>query len=117
MEVEQILERTVPLSFLFLLDSVTSSKYQGACILCEFNILICPGDFNVINQPAEISIGASEACFQLEAVDDDIVEAEEEFTLVTETIHPNDTVDGSTRVVVTDNDCKLGECHDSYKHW
>ena len=68
------------------------------------------------NQPAEIPIGASKACFQLEAVDDDIVEAEEEFTLVTETNHQNDTVDGSTRVVITDNDCKLGEYHDSYKH-
>ena len=48
----------------------------------------------------------SQACFQLAAVDDIIVENEEEFTLIVEVTNPNDRVVGNTTINISDNDCK-----------
>ena len=50
--------------------------------------------------------GVSEECFQLAAIDDEIVESDEMFRLIIETLHPNDVVNGNTSVVIQDNDCK-----------
>ena len=50
--------------------------------------------------------GVSEECFQLAAIDDDIVESDEVFRLLIETLHPNDVVNGNTTVVIQDNDSK-----------
>ena len=61
----------------------------------------------MINEPVEIPIGATKACIRLEAVDDEIIEADEIFILVIETIHSNDSIDGNTTVVISDNDCKI----------
>ena len=58
-------------------------------------------------EPAEIPIGASETCFQVEAVDDEIVESEEVFAVIIAATHPNDMVNGSTTVVINDNDGML----------
>ena len=55
-----------------------------------------------------ISSGASEACLLLLAVDDEIVEVNELFTLVVEAENPRDTVNGNTSIIVLDND---GENH------
>ena len=71
------------------------------------NLHVVPGDFNVMNQPVEIPIGATKSCIRLEAADDEIVEADEILILVIETIHSNDRVDGNTTVVISDSDCKI----------
>ena len=42
-------------------------------------------------------------CFDLLAIDDDIIEDEEAFTVIAETIHPNDMNTNAT-VTITDND-------------
>lgn len=70
----------------------------------------------MLNQPVEIPAGESKACFQLEAVDDKIIEAEEMLTLVVETVYLNDTVDGNTTVIISDNDCKFRELYLSQLH-
>ena len=48
----------------------------------------------------------SQACFQLAAIDDTIVESEEAFTLVIECANSNDIVAGNATVVIIDNDGK-----------
>ena len=48
--------------------------------------------------------GVSEACLQLLAVDDEIVESNELFTAVVEAHDPNDMVDGATSFAILDND-------------
>ena len=66
------------------------------------------GDLDISDLPTEIAVGSYEACFQLEAVDDEIVEAEERFTLVVEARNKYDTVDGNTtQITVFDNDGRL----------
>ena len=40
------------------------------------------------------------------AVDDEIIENDETFTLVVEATNPNDIVEGNTTVVISDNDRK-----------
>ena len=63
------------------------------------------GDLNISDLTAEIAVGSYEACIQLEAVDDMIVEAEERFILVVEARNKYDTVDGNTsQITVFDND-------------
>ena len=52
----------------------------------------------------------SEACLELVAVEDEIVENDELFTLAVDTQNSNDVVDGNVSVIVTDNDgknCKI----------
>ena len=48
--------------------------------------------------------GVSNACFQVLTVDDDIVEGNETFTVMMETEDPNDFVNGTVSVIVSDND-------------
>ena len=48
----------------------------------------------------------SQACFQLVAIDDTIVESEEVFTLIIEASNSNDIVSGNVTVVIVDNDSK-----------
>ena len=52
----------------------------------------------------DIPIGVCEACFQFEAIDDKVVESVEDAILVFETNNPNDVVNGSTIIVIVDND-------------
>ena len=63
-------------------------------------------DLNITNQPVVIPNGVSEACFQLVAVDDGVVESNETFTLVVEATNSNDMVEENTTVVISDNDRK-----------
>ena len=63
-------------------------------------------DYVVINPPAVIPIGESDLCFQLLAIDDEIVENEEEFILIIELSNPNDRVIENATIVISDNDCK-----------
>ena len=51
-----------------------------------------------------ISPGASKACLLLLAVDDEIVEDNELFTVTVETENPRDTVNGNASIIVSDND-------------
>ena len=54
------------------------------------NIIIPPGD--------------SEACLQLLATDDEIVEDDEHFIVMAETVNSNDIVNGTTSIIISDND-------------
>ena len=63
------------------------------------------GDFNVTDLPLEISIGSAQACFQFEAVDDEIVESDEIVSLIIDTLNPYDiVVDGNSTIIISDND-------------
>ena len=62
------------------------------------------GEYNITNQPAVIPVGVSEACFQLVAIDDHVVENHEEFTLVVEATYSNDVVIGNATFIIADND-------------
>ena len=53
-----------------------------------------------------IPLGESEACLQLLAVDDEIVEDTELFTVIFKAVNPNDIVNETTSVIVYDNDGK-----------
>ena len=50
--------------------------------------------------------GVSEACLQFLANDDEIVENQELFTMIAEMTNPNDTVNGTTSIIIIDNDGK-----------
>ena len=63
-------------------------------------------DYNIINQPAVIPVGVSDACFQLAAIDDMIIEDDENFTLVIETTNSNDKIVGKATFLISDNDGK-----------
>lgn len=62
------------------------------------------GDYSLSHLPVNIPTTVSETCFQITAIDDDIVENNEEFTLIVDTINPNDMVDGNATVNISDND-------------
>ena len=62
------------------------------------------GDVNITNSVIEIPIGESEACIHLGAVDDNIVENEEEFILAVRAININDVLDRNTTLFISDND-------------
>lgn len=51
-----------------------------------------------------IPSGLYEACFQVRAVDDDIIEDTELFTVMVETSNANDVVNGTTLMIISDND-------------
>ena len=51
-----------------------------------------------------IPIGESEACLEVVAVDDEIVEDNEYFTVTVKTVNPNDIVNETTSVIIFDND-------------
>ena len=59
-----------------------------------------------MNMTSVIPPGASEACVLLLAVEDEVVEDNEVFTITVETADPSDTVNGSTSIVISDNDGK-----------
>ena len=50
--------------------------------------------------------GLPEACIQFFATDDDIVEGCEVFTMTAETSNANDTINGTTSIIIIDNDGK-----------
>ena len=52
----------------------------------------------------DIPIGVCEACFQFEAIDDEVVENIEDVVLVVEPNNANDVVNGSTMIFIADND-------------
>ena len=56
--------------------------------------------------PAVIPVGVSQSCFQLVAIDDTIVEIDEEFTLIIEAKNSNDVISGKMTIVISDNDGK-----------
>lgn len=57
-----------------------------------------------MNASIAIPPGESEACLQLLAADDVIVESEESFTLMVEAVDPSDTVNGNVLISISDND-------------
>ena len=72
----------------------------------KFATFLVESDYNIIDRPIVIQIGESEVCFQLLAVDDEIIESEEDLILIVEPTNPNDRVVGNTTVTIVDNDCK-----------
>ena len=70
-------------------------------------IAIGMNDLTSSNQSLVISTGQFEACFQLLANEDDIVESDEAFTVMAEAIYPSDEVNGSVSVLISDNDGRL----------
>ena len=66
---------------------------------------------NISNQTVKIPIGASEGCFLVEAVEDNIIEIEENFNLSFELTNPNDFIESDTNVTIAihDNDGELGQ--------
>ena len=63
-------------------------------------------DFIIISEPTEISMGTREACLQLTATDDSVAEQDEVFTVMVQPLNPSDQVNGSTSIIITDNDGK-----------
>ena len=63
-------------------------------------------DFNISDQLDVIHVNTSEACFQLVAIDDEVVEDDETYTLIVNALNPNDNVDANTTVIIVDNDGK-----------
>lgn len=61
-------------------------------------------DLMLMDFVSVIPPGASESCFQLLAVDDEIIEETEVFMVIVETVNPNDVINKTILVVVTDND-------------
>ena len=57
-----------------------------------------------MNKTTLIPPGLSEACIQLLAVNDEIVEDDEAFILTIESELPQDRVNGSVSVIISDND-------------
>ena len=57
-----------------------------------------------MNKSTLIPPGVSEACIQLLAVNDEIVEDDEAFILTIESELPQDRVNGSVSVIISDND-------------
>ena len=61
-------------------------------------------DFMIVNSSTVIPPGVSEACIQFVAIDDELIEDEEHFSVVVEVGNPNDIVYGNTTVTILDND-------------
>lgn len=109
--VEKNNERNISLSFTVEPKSATSGIYIFYCLL---SILCIPlqyyelhagnNDFVVISEETVIPAGILQACIQLAAVDDNIVEGYEAFAVIAEPSNPSDTINGSTSVIISDND-------------
>ena len=99
-------ERDIPISLLLVMHSADISMWAFIVIQSVFNVTIITGDLVNQLQQTVIPTGESEICFQLLAVDDEIVESEEELILIVEPTNPNDRVVGNTTVTIVDNDCK-----------
>lgn len=76
------------------------------CTCFQLFKFLAESDYSITDQPIEIPVGESEICFQLLAVDDEIVESEEEFTLIIQPTNPNDILDGNVTINIIDDDCK-----------
>ena len=63
-------------------------------------------DLTAANVSSIIPPGSSEACLQLLAVDDDIVEGTDVFTVTAEAANTRDTVNGNASITISDNDGK-----------
>ena len=80
---EQLRERTIPISL--------SLAFQD--------------DLTILNESAEISVGAFQTCFQVAANEDIFVEDDEVFTVVIDLSNSNDMVNiNATLVIISDND-------------
>ena len=107
-------ERVIPISVSLVTKSVTSGmSLCGPTLLTKINVVISPllhikivdtGDYSISHLPVNIPTEVSETCFQITAIDDDIVENNEEFMLVVDAVNLNDIVDGNTAVNISDND-------------
>ena len=83
---------------------------------CRYhNCVSHTGDYNIVSQlqQAVLSKAASETCFQILAVDDEIVEYDEELTVVFEPTNPNDRISGNTTIIISDNDRKNANINNS----
>lgn len=63
-------------------------------------------DFTIVNMSTIIPPEEFEACLQLAAVDDEIVEDHEFFIVMVEALNPNDVVNGTASIIISDNDGK-----------
>ena len=61
-------------------------------------------DLNILNQSTIIPPGIYEACLELLAVDDEIVEDNELFKVMVNAENPSDMVNGTTMIIILDND-------------
>ena len=101
-------ERDIYISYSVLLHSNTSGNniltnsflqlkdYYYACAAIN--------DYTIENMTNVIPPGESQACLQLLATDDKIVEDSEVFIVTIETGNTNDVVNGTTYITITDND-------------
>ena len=101
--------RDIPFSFSVVPHSVNAGRLSiHLCVHCTLilimNYYVIKGDYNITNVPTVIPVGVLEACFQLVAIDDTIVESDEGFTLVIEAANPNDEVIENATVIIVDND-------------
>ena len=62
------------------------------------------GDFNTSDLPVEVPVGSIQACFQFEAIDDEIVENDEAVSLIVDTLNPYDTIASDSTIIISDND-------------
>ena len=63
-------------------------------------------DFAIRNTTSIIPPGLTRSCLQLEAFNDEIVEDDELFTIMYEAVNPRDSVNGTTSLIICDNDGK-----------
>lgn len=114
---EQSRERVIPISVSFVCNSPTIGMLCILIIISSYGCLenkqsyfillfADESDFNITNHQPSIPIGVSEVCFQVVAVDDDIVENEEEFFLIIKPLNLNDMVNGNVTCFISDNDGK-----------
>ena len=105
-------ERNISLSFVVEPKSSASGIFVLLPIIMYTIILELHADnndFSVVSEETVIPAGALQACLQLVAVDDNIVEGTEVFTVMVEPFNPGDKINGSTSVIISDND---GEDYD-----
>ena len=105
-------ERDIPISLVIVIHNANISMWAFIVLQSVFDAIIITGDYNIINQMQQMVISEAvfEVCFQVLAVDDEIIESEEEFTLIVEPTNQNDGIDGNTTIIISDNDCK-GDRH------
>ena len=87
--------------------SGTSSKwYIMRTLFSDILLMLAASDLTSNIVSSVIPPEMSEACLELVAVEDEIVENDELFTLTVDTENSNDVIDGNVSVVVMDNDGK-----------
>ena len=104
---EGLVQRDIPIFISVVPQSgMCAHTLDLLLFLARLNFTIFEGDYNTSNVPAVIPVGVSQSCFQLVAIDDTIVESDEEFTLIVEAENLNDVISGNMTIVVSDNDGK-----------